>query len=240
MSASSLLKELWMEAPLKPPSLDRISDDLEPSSVEAASLIFTHTAWYRFLQFWIFCCKLSAQNACWCPWPLQQILDNETLGREEETTMWLTLQFTEHPNLQEGIKHQLSQLLILRGEKNPFSLLATNPKSREPRNFRDTPLYYFSLTCIITNLSRRKRSLLSPNTMNGRSQKSNCTWKNVIERLQKLAFGPSFHSDWPPSSIKLFSTKPQWRLGFSPNSTNHSALPINSLQTLNWEPPSKF
>jgi len=112
MSASSLLKELWMEAPLKPPSLDRISDDLEPSSVEAASLIFTHTAWYRFLQFWIFCCKLYEQKACWCPWPLQQILDNETLGREEETTMRLTLQFTEHPNLQEGNKHQLSQLLI--------------------------------------------------------------------------------------------------------------------------------
>jgi hypothetical protein len=122
MSASSLLKELWMEAALKPPSLDRISDDLEPSSVEAASLIFTHTAWYRFIQFWIFCCKLYAQKACWCPWPLQQILDNKTLGREEETTMWLTLQFTEHPNLQEGNKHQLSQLLIFtarleRGQK---------------------------------------------------------------------------------------------------------------------------
>ncbi len=38
--------------------------------------------------------------------------------------------------------------------------------------------------------------------MNGRSQKSNCTWKNVIERLQRLAFGPSFYSDWQPSSIK--------------------------------------
>jgi hypothetical protein len=134
MSASSLLKELWMEAPLKPPSLDRISDDLEPSSVEAASLIFTHTAWYRFLQFWIFCCKLYEQKACWCPWPLQQILDNETLGREEETTMRLTLQFTEHPNLQqaqtisvvdfyrqnrEGKKTPSVCLLQIRNHENP-------------------------------------------------------------------------------------------------------------------------
>lgn len=34
------------------------------------------------------------------------------------------------------------------------------------------------------------------------SSQNTLTWKNVIERLQRLAFGPSFYSDWQPSSIK--------------------------------------
>ncbi len=182
MSASSLLKELWFEAPLKPPSLDRISNDLEPSSVEAASLIFAHTAWYLFLQLWIFC-KLYTEKACWCPWPLQQIPDNETLGWEEETTMWLTLQFIEHLNLQEGNNYQLSQLFStarIEREKTPSVCI---------RNYDNIENSLIALSRVLLSYlassrtsSLGKRSLSSPNTMNGRNQKSNCTWKNVIER----------------------------------------------------------